>query len=142
LYADCCDEFFFGLGSHIPKTFWRKQLPLLKFYIEVVLRKPLVMRLEWEIGVKTGFEKSVGRAGKHLQKHLEPEVWREFEYTYAGADYDSIYESFLTFYRLFKRTAESVGQHYGYRFPAENGKRALDFLEHVRYLPEDARSIF
>ncbi len=142
LYADCCKEFFFGLGSHIPKTLWREQLPLLKVFIEVVLRKPLVMMLEWDIGVRKGFDVSVGRAGKHLQKFLSPEVWREFEGTYAGADYVSIYESCLVFYRLFTQTAQAVGQHYEYHFPIADGERALAFLKHVWGLPEDAQSIF
>lgn len=142
LYADCCSEFFFGLGSHIPKTLWRRQLPLLKVFIEVVLRKPLVMMLEWDIGVRKGFDVSVGKAGKHLQTFLEPEVWREFEGTYAGADYAGIYGSCLVSYRLFKQTAQAVGQHYGYRYPAEDGEGAAAFLEHVWKLPEDTQSIF
>ena len=142
LYADCCDEFIFGLGSHIPKTLWRRQLPLLKFYIEVTLRVPLVTMLEWYIGVTTGFEKSIGRAGRHLEKYLESEMWMEFEKTYAGSDYDEIFESMLTFCELFNRIAELVGQHYGYTYPMEDGQRALAFLKHVRGLPADSQSIF
>lgn len=61
LFNDCCDEFIFGLGSHIPKTIWRKKLPLLKVYIDVVLRKPLINMFEWDIGIKTGFRKSIGK---------------------------------------------------------------------------------
>ncbi len=60
-YKGCCEAFFFALGSHIPKTIWRKNLPLLKFYIESWLREPLTMMLGWEIGIKTGFDKSIGK---------------------------------------------------------------------------------
>ena len=114
----------------------------MKFYIEVVLREPLIMMLEWEIGTRTGFDKSIGKAGKHLRKYLEPEVWAEIQQTYADADYDNTWESLFAFHRLFKRSAEFVGQEYGFRFPAEDVKKALAFLEHVRHLPEDAQSIF
>ncbi len=140
-FGDCCEAFFFCLGSHIPKTLWRKKLPLLNAFIEG-LRRDLVTMLKWEIGVREGFEISVGVAGKHLEKHLELEVWTEFERTYAGADYDEIYESLLTFYRLVKSAGESVAQHYRYTFPVEDGERVLAFLQHVRKLPQDAESIF
>jgi len=142
LYDDCCDEFFFGLGSHIPKTFWRRQLPLLKFYVEVALRKPLVMMLGWEIGMRTGSEKSIGKEGKYLQGYLEPDVWRQFASTYAGAGYDAIWESMLVFHSLFTRTARIVSRHYGFPFPEEDAKGALAFLDHVKHLPPDATTIY
>jgi len=142
LFNDCCDEFIFGLGSHIPKTIWRKELPLLKTYIDVVLRKPLINMFEWDIGIKTGFKKSIGKAERYLQKHLEPEIWKEFEQTYADSNYDNIWNSLFVFYNLFKKTAESVAQEYGFQFPEEDSIRALDFLKHVRQLPEDAKAIY
>ncbi|MDP7597327.1 MAG: aminoglycoside 6-adenylyltransferase [Pseudomonadales bacterium] len=45
LYDGCCTGFFFALGSHIPKTIWRKNLPLLKFHTEAWLRESVVMML-------------------------------------------------------------------------------------------------
>ena len=98
--------------------------------------------LGWYIGVTKGFERSLGSEGKDLEKHLEPEDWREFERTYAGSDYDDIRESLLVIHRLFTQAAKSVGIHYGYRFPAENTEGALAFLMHVCKLPRDAPGIF
>ena len=140
-YDDCCNTFCFTLGSHIPKTLWRRKLPLLKCHIER-LRQDLILMLGWYIGVTKGFERSLGSEGKNLQQHLEPEDWREFERTYAGSAYDDIWESLLATHRLFVRIAQSVGNHYGYRFPAEDAERALAFLKHVRKLPPDAQSIY
>ena len=93
-YDDCCNTFCFTLGSHIPKTLWRRKLPLLKCHIER-LREDLVLMLGWYIGVTKGFERSLGSEGKNLQQHLEPEDWREFERTYAGSAYDDIWASLL-----------------------------------------------
>ena len=142
LFNDCCDEFIFGLGSHIPKTIWRKELTLLKVYIDVVLRKPLIKMLELYIGIKTGFKKTIGKEGKYLQKYLEPEIWREFEQTYDDSNYDNIWNSLFVFYKLFNKTAKSVAQEYGFQFPEEAGKRALEFLKHIKQLPEDAKTIY
>ena len=141
-YADCCDEFFFGLGSHIPKTLWRKRLPLLKLYIEVVLREPLLTMLGWEIGTRTGFDKSLGKAGSRLQDFLPPDVWRQYEQTYGDADFARTWESLSLFYRLFRSTAEVVGQAHGFRFPAGDADKAWASLEHVHQLPADATSVF
>ncbi len=142
LYADCCNEFFCGLGSHIPKSLWRKQLPLLKHYIELVLCRPLVMMLGWEIGTRTGFDKSLGKAGNNLEKFLTPDQWRQYQQTYADADFDNIWESLKIFNNLFNQSAEAVGQAYNFPYPKETGEKAWAFLEHVRNLPEDAQSIY
>ena len=140
-YDDCCNTFLFTLGSHIPKTLWRRQLPLLKCHIGR-LREDLVLMLGWYIGVTEGFERSLGSEGRNLQQHLEPTLWRMFERTYAGYDYEGIGESLLTFDGLFARTARTVGDHYGYQFPADENQAILTFLEHVRKLPPDVQGIY
>lgn len=142
LYDDYCDEFIWGLGSHIPKTIWRKELPLLKELIEIVLRKPLLKMLEWSIGIKTDYKYSIGKGGKKLERLLEPEIWEEYKKTYADYQYDNIWESLFVFHKLFKETAEFVGEACDYEFPEEELKRAFDFLKHVKELPEDAEKIF
>jgi aminoglycoside 6-adenylyltransferase len=91
-YIGCCNAFLFALGSHIPKTIWRKQLPLLKSYLEGWLRVPVRLMLSWEIGTKTGFDKSLGASGKYLEKYLEPNKWKKYLSTYVGSDYDDIWE--------------------------------------------------
>ncbi|QXJ40452.1 Aminoglycoside 6-adenylyltransferase [Parageobacillus caldoxylosilyticus] len=142
LYNDCCNSFIWGLGSHIPKTIWRQELPLLMHLIDIVLREPLIQMLEWHIGIKTDYKYSIGKGGRHLKKFLEPEIWNDFEKTYTDANYDNIWNSLFIFHGLFKKTAEHVGQVYGFHFPEEECKRALEFLKHVKELPQDAKSIF
>jgi len=141
-YGDCCDEFLFGLGSHIPKTIWRKELPLLKVYIEVVLRQPLLKMLAWELAMTTDTPLCLGKANRHLQRYLPPDVWNEYIRTYTDANYDRLWESLFLFHRLFTRSAKSVGQHYGFRFPEEESGKVMRFLTHVKQLPQDAPSIY
>ncbi len=115
---------------------------MLKAYIDVVLRGPLINMLEWDIGIKTGFGTSIGKAGRHLQKYLEPEIYREFEQIYTDSNYDDIWNSLFLFYKLFKKTAESVAKEYGFQFPEETAKRALGLLKHIKQLPQDAKAIY
>ncbi|WP_202708869.1 aminoglycoside 6-adenylyltransferase [Sporosalibacterium faouarense] len=142
LYEDCCNEFIWGLGSHIPKTIWRKELPLLKTLIDIVLRQPLIQMFKWSIGIKTNYKCSIGKGGKHLENLLEPELWNEYKNTYVDYEYDNIWESLFVFYELFVKTARYVGETYDFKFPEEECERALEFLKHVRGLPKDAESIF
>ena len=142
LYEGCCDGFFFTLGSHIPKTIWRRQMPLLKFYIEACLRDALLLMLGWEIGIKTGWEKSIGSRGKHLQKFVDSETWVDYEKTFAGKDYEALWESLFQTLRIFVRSARLVADKFGYIFPEEQAKRIEEFLRHVRSLPADADQIY
>ena len=102
----------------------------------------LIKMFEWDIGIKTGFRTSIGKEGRHLQKYLEPKIYKEFEQTYADSNYDNIWNSLFLFYKLFKKTAQSVAQEYGFQFPEEAAKRALEFLKHIKQLPEDAKAIY
>ena len=142
LYDGCCTGFFFALGSHIPKTIWRRKLPLLKFYIEGWLREIVVMMLGWEIGIRIGWEKSLGSKGKHLERLLPSDVWNEYKKTYVGSDYDDLWESLFLFHGIFKRSAEFVAAKCGYRFPRETADKVLAFLEHVRALPRGLGRIY
>jgi aminoglycoside 6-adenylyltransferase len=142
LYDGCCTGFFFALGSHIPKTIWRRNLPLLKFYIEGWLREVVLMMLGWEIGIRTGWERSVGSKGNNLEALLSPEVWREYKRTYVGSDFGDLWESLFLFYGIFTRSAEFVAAERGYSFPQEKAAKVWAFLEHVRTLPADAERIY
>lgn len=142
IYNDCCNTFIWGIGSHIPKTIWRKELSLLMLLIEIVLRKPLIQVLAWSIGLQRGYNCSIGKGGRYLQKYLEPEIWRDFKLTYPDANYQNIWNSLVFFQQLFKKTALKVGQECGYQFPEKEWERAVNFLQHVKELPEDAESIF
>jgi len=142
LFNGCCDAFLFAIGSHIPKTIWRKQLPLLKFYIEGWLREPLLLMLSWEIGIKTGFNKSIGSKGKYLQKYLEEEKWNQYLKTYVDSDYEKIWDSIFLFLDFFMDSAAFVAGKYNYILPEENFSKVLSFLNQVRNLPENAKSIY
>jgi aminoglycoside 6-adenylyltransferase len=142
LYDGCCTGFFFMLGSHIPKTIWRQSLPLLKFYIEAWLRVSVLMMLGWEIGIRTGWEKSIGKMGKDLEHHMAPDAWSEYSKTYVGANFEYLWDSLFRFHSIFQKSAEFVAEERGYRYPSETAAKVLAFLAHVRSLPADSKSIY
>jgi aminoglycoside 6-adenylyltransferase len=142
LYNGCCTGFFFALGSHIPKTIWRKKLPLLKVFIEAWLRQTVTMMLEWEIGIRTGWDQSIGSGGKYLESRLEPDVWETYRKTYVGSCYDEIWDSLFVFLGVFKRSAKFVADEYDFSFPQETANKVQSFLEHVRTMTADEDRIY
>ena len=100
------------------------------------------MMLGWEIGIRTGWERSVGSKGNNLEALLSPEVWREYKRTYVGSDFGDLWESLFLFYGIFTRSAEFVAAERGYSFPQEKAAKVWAFLEHVRALPADAERIY
>ena len=142
LFQGCCIGFFFTLGSHIPKTIWRKQLSLLKFYIEACLRDSLIMMLGWEIGIRTGWEKSIGSRGKYLQKYMTPKTWEDYRNTFAGNDYSEIWESLFLSLEIFTRAAKFVAEQLDLCFREDQALKVKAHLEHVRALASDAKRIY
>ncbi|MBT3273141.1 MAG: aminoglycoside 6-adenylyltransferase [Spirochaetales bacterium] len=142
LYDNCCTGFLFALGSHIPKTIWRKKLPLLKFHIEAWLRQPVVMMMGWEIGLRRGWNTSLGSCGRYLACLLEPDMWNDYKGTYVDFEYGNLWESLFLFLQIFSRSAIFVAKSFGYRFPYEKADKVKAFLDHVHTLPDDAEQIY
>jgi len=136
-YDDCVNEFYFGLGSQIPKTLWRDELPLTMFFIEVCLRRMLLKMYAWQHQ-----SRSIGKAGRYLRELLPEKDWREYEKTYALAEIDMVWDSLHAFYRQFRQAGEAVGKQNGHRFPEEQAVDVLRHLNHVRNLPPEATSIY
>jgi aminoglycoside 6-adenylyltransferase len=141
-YEGCCDAFYFAVASHIPKAIWRRQLPRLKYLIESWLRQPVTMMFEWEIGIRSGWEKSLGPNGKDLERHVSPDRWRDYTETYVDADYGRLWDSLFRFLELFNESARYVARKRGYGFPEETAVNVAAFLSHLRTLPADAKAIY
>lgn len=96
------------------------------------------MMLEWEIGIRTGWEQSIGAKAKNLASNLPPDVWNEYQRTYVDSDYDNLWESLFLFHGIFMRSAEFVAEKRGYCFARETAAKVLAFLEPVRSLPTNS----
>jgi len=141
-YKGCCNAFFFAIGSHIPKNIWRRQIPQLKSLLDGWLRVPLHLMLSWEIGIKKGFNKTIGAGCRHLPHLLDEDRWSLYLETYVDADIDKIWHAIFVFYELFIESAQLVAKEYDFVFPEESANKVLTFLKHVKNLPNDAESIY
>ncbi|MCA0982868.1 aminoglycoside 6-adenylyltransferase [Halobacillus yeomjeoni] len=134
-FQNCCNKFSFCLGSHIPKTIWRRELPLLKQLIESDLRESLIQMLSWKISVENENPVSIGKGGKKLEGLLSPDEWLLFLETYAGTNYKELWNSLSRFYELFMESGRVVARAYNFSIP-EECEKAKQFLERVEAFDE------
>ncbi|MGE5250552.1 MAG: aminoglycoside 6-adenylyltransferase [Bacteroidota bacterium] len=139
-FADCCNEFWW-CSPYVAKGLWRQEFPYARYMLEVV-REELMKMLAWHIGVKTGFRQNPGKFGKYFQKHLEPESWKMLQRTYADSSYEHTWEALFVMGELFRKTAMSIAEQYGFEYPLDDDRRVTAHLEHVRGLPRHAQEMY
>jgi aminoglycoside 6-adenylyltransferase len=139
-FQDCCNEFWW-CNPYVAKGLWRGELTYAKWMLEAAIRPELMRMLTWYFGLRTGFKKSPGKAGKYLKAELEPETWAELEATYSDATFEHIWESLFIAGRLFRRIACVVASAYGFEYPQGDDDRVSAYLLRIKNLPDDAREI-
>jgi aminoglycoside 6-adenylyltransferase len=140
-FSDCCNEFWW-VCPYVAKGLWRGEIVYAKHMLDQVIREQLMRMLTWHIGVQTDWKQSPGKFGRHSQKYLEPELWSMLEQTYAGAGYESTWDSLQSMCELFRITANRVAQHFGFHYPGADDAKVSAHLKHVRALPRDATEIY
>ena len=140
-YADCCNEFWW-VSPYVAKGLWREELTYAKHLFDDAVREQVMKMLDWYVGVRTGFSVATGKQGKYLKIYLEPELWAMLERTYADAVYEHTWEALLVMGELFRMTALTVAEYFGYGYPQGDDERVSAHLRHVRNLPKDAAEMY
>lgn len=140
-FSDCCNEFWW-VSPYVAKGLWREEITNAKYILDVFVRDQLMKMLAWHIGVKTGFQKSPGKLGKYMQRHLDAETWELLMQTYSDAYYEHTWDALLAMGELFRRAALQVAGHYGFDYPQGDDERVSAHLLRVRSLPRDAQEIY
>jgi aminoglycoside 6-adenylyltransferase len=141
VFSDCCNEFWW-VCPYIAKGLWREEIIYAKALVDQILRDQLLKLLAWHIGVKTGFSRNPGKLGKYFQQYLEPELWEMLQRTYADASYDHTWEALFVMGDLFRKVAVPLAEHFGFDYPHDDDQRVSAHLDHVRFLPKDAKEIY
>ncbi len=140
-FSDCCNEFWW-VCPYVAKGLWRAEIIYAKYMFDQAVREQLTKMLTWHIGVKTEFSRNPGKLGKYFQQYLEPELWNMLQKTYADASYDHTWEALLTMCHLFRRIALPLAEHFGFDYPHSDDQRVSAHLEHVRFLPRNAKEMY
>ena len=136
-----CSDFWWCLNN-VAKGLWRNELPYAMDVINFVLRPHLKRLLEWKMGIENNFSVSAGKSCKYFKKYLQEETYRQFLATYSIAEIESIWNSVFGMCNLFQCTAVEFSKKQNFSYDFEQAKNSLNFLQHVRKLPVNAKEIY
>lgn len=136
-----CSDFWWCLNN-VAKGLWRNELPYAMDVINFVLRPHLKRLLEWKMGIENNFSVSAGKSCKYFKKYLQEETYRQFLATYSIAEIESIWNSVFGMCGLFQSTAVEFSKKQNFSYDFEQAKNSLNFLQHVRKLPVNAKEIY
>ena len=140
-YIATCNEFWW-CSNNIAKGLWREEIPYVQDMANFIVRKQLEKMLSWKIGIITRFSVSVGKSAKYMNKWLDKSDWESYLATYFSSNIEEIWESVMIMCDLFENTAIFVGKELGYEYNSLEGRKAKEFLKHVRQLSKDASEIY
>lgn len=120
-------------STNVAKGLWRQELPYAKFMLDVVVREALVKLLSWHVGTNNGWSVNTGKAGRWLQHFLSKDIWNSYVNTFAGSDYDKIWEALFETGNLTRNTGTEIAQKLGYAYPMEDDEKVTQYLTKIRY---------
>lgn len=124
---------FFSDAPYVAKCLLRGELFPAKWCLDYDMRYiHLHPMLEWRMELDHGWSLPIGFLSKGLKKRLPPELWRQLENTYAGADIAANWDSLFRTMAFFRQIAIEVGAGLGYEYPLELDERVTAFVRKMQ----------
>ncbi|MCM3727959.1 aminoglycoside 6-adenylyltransferase [Neobacillus cucumis] len=140
-FLNDCNDFWWCL-QNVAKGIWRDELPYAKQMFEMYIRPRLAKMAAWWIGMKHDFQVSPGKMGKYFKQYLPESYWGMYEQTYSDHDYEDFWDSIFVTCHLFRALAKEVADQLLFTYQDQDDINMTQYLQHIRQLPADAKSIF
>ena len=134
-FEDCCNEFWW-VAPYVAKGLARGEILYAHYLIETALRQQLMKMLTWLFGIKTGFKRTPGKAGKHFHEVFSPKHWKMLLGTFATAEVESVWEALFTMGDLFRECAQEVADAFGFIYPHQDDQQVSQYLSDIKSSPE------
>lgn len=115
-FDDCCHEFW-NVATYVSKGLLRGEILFAIDHMNEVLRHELLRMISWYVGTEKGFNFSLGKNYKFLDKHISKELWDNLLNTYSMSSYEEMWKSFDLCLCLFKKISKKVADSLGYNYP-------------------------
>ena len=140
-FHDTCNEFWWCLNN-VAKGLWRKEIPYVMDMVNIYVRPMLTRIVEWKIGVDNHFSVSAGKCAKYMERYVSEDIYRRYLATYSSAETEAIWDSVLGMCDLFHEIAAELSEAMEYPYDDTEAENGRAYLEHVLWLPEDAKEIY
>jgi aminoglycoside 6-adenylyltransferase len=131
---------FWWCSTNVAKGIWREELSYAKWMYDVIVRECIIKMVSWYIGINHDWKINSGSYGKWFRKYLPAELWRSFEKTYAGVEYEEMWSAIFEAGQLIRGIGVEIADKLGYEYPLQDDKRVTEYLNKLRMLPKDASS--
>lgn len=141
MFYDCCNEFWYTIAG-LAKGIWREQVPHVNHLFHNIIQDALMQMIDWHIGFRYQFSVNPGKHGKFYKKYLEPELYTELIGTYRTVDLNELWNAVFLTIKLFQKVAQNVAEQLGVVYPLHEHKHIIEYLQHIKHLPKNARQIY
>ena len=97
-----------------------------------LVRDMLETMLDWYIGTYTDYSVSSGELHKYLKKYLPEEYYNEYVATYTDGSYANFWNAIDISYRLFRKAALLVADHFHFTYPEANEQASKQYVWSIR----------
>ncbi|MBB6635064.1 aminoglycoside 6-adenylyltransferase [Cohnella thailandensis] len=115
-FDDCCNEFWM-VSTYVAKGLARKEILFAIDHLNEVARPNLLRMMAWKIGSERGYDFSVGKNYKFIDRYLPNEDWERLLSTYSGNGYPETWRSLFSCFELFRKYSKAVSESHGYPYP-------------------------
>ena len=115
-FDDCCNEFWW-VSTYVVKGLARKEILFANDHLNEIVRPNLLRMMSWHIGIKKGFNFSLGKNYKFIERYLSKEDWKTLLSTYDVSSYHKTWQALFTCLELFRKYSKAVGNQLDYTYP-------------------------
>lgn len=121
MFDDCCNEFW-NTATYVVKGLCRREILFAIDHMNEIVRKELLRMISWKVGIEQGFDFSLGKNYKFLDRHIPEGLWNRLMSTYRMDFYGQMWESLEQCLALFREISAEVAQRLGYPYPPYDEK--------------------
>jgi len=128
-FDDCCNEFW-SVSAYVAKGLLRKELFYALDHFNQILRPELLRMISWEVGIREGFNFSLGKNYKFIGNFLPEDKLEKLMNTFSQSSYKESWESFELCCELFRAYSKEVASSLDYDYP-EYDEKMTDFVQNI-----------
>ncbi len=115
-FDDCCNEFW-NTTTYVVKGLCRREILFAIDHLNNIVRMELLRMISWWVGTEQGYNFSLGKNYKFLERYIPIELWEQLMTTYRMDSYIQMWESLEQCMELFRKVSAEVAKRLNYPYP-------------------------
>lgn len=114
-FDDCCNEFW-NTTTYVVKGLCRREILFAIDHLNNIVRMELLRMISWWVGTEQGYNFSLGKNYKFLERHVPIELWEQLMSTYRMDSYTQMWKSLEQCMELFREVSAEVAKRLNYPY--------------------------